>query len=382
MTSLKLDGVSVRFGDVEAVRGLTLEAGPGEIVALLGPSGAGKSTTLRIAAGIDKPADGRVLVDGVDVTKLHSWKRNAAMVFESYVLYPQLSVFDNIAFPLRAPATHGRYDDAEIRRRVARVAKTVEIDRLLERRPAELSGGQRQRVALSRALVRDPSVFLLDEPIAHLDAKLRHWLRGELRRTLTATDVPTIWATPDGLEAMAVADRIALIVDGRVVQHGTPREVFSSPATADAARLLGDPAMNVVQGTIDGDGGVRIGDLDGHRLRLGGWTDTPAVAGHARIGVRPGELRLAGSGGAGRVPGEVIAAEAGTRQTVVIARVGGQVLRVTTRERVAISASEEIWIDWSEATVHIFAADAEGQLTTEASVDTNAHAYEGMEVSQ
>jgi ABC-type sugar transport system ATPase subunit len=304
------------------------------------------------------------------------------MVFESYVLYPQLSVFDNIAFPLRAPATRGRYDDAEIRRRVERVARTVEIDRLLERKPAELSGGQRQRVALSRALVRDPSVFLLDEPIAHLDAKLRHWLRGELRRTLTSTEVPTVWATPDGLEAMAVADRIALIIDGRIVQHGTPREVFSSPATADAARLLGDPAMNVVPGTIDVDGGVHIGDLEGHRLRLGGWTGTAAQPGRVRIGVRPGELRLAGSGGAGRTPGEVIAAEAGARQTVVIARVGGQVMRVATRERIAISASEEIWIDWSEATIHVFAADGEGQLTSEARVDTNTHAYEGMEVSQ
>jgi multiple sugar transport system ATP-binding protein len=378
MTALRLEGVTRRFDDIEAVRGLSLEAGPGEIVALLGPSGAGKSTTLRIAAGIDKPSDGRVVVDGVDVTKQHSWKRNAAMVFESYVLYPQLSVFDNIAFPLRAPAVRRRYDDAEIKRRVERVAKTTEIEPLLARKPAELSGGQRQRVALSRALVRDPSMFLLDEPIAHLDAKLRHWLRGELRRTLTARDVPTIWATPDGLEAMAVADRIALLVDGRVVQHGTPREVFSSPATAKAARLLGDPAMNVVNVTIDEAGEVRVGDLDEHRLRLGAWTDAP---GKADVGVRPAELRFADSDGPGRLPGEVISTEAGTRQTVVIARVGGEVMRVATRERVSMKASEQIWIDWSEATVHVFAADGEGQLRTEASVDTTSPTCHGMEVS-
>jgi ABC-type sugar transport system ATPase subunit len=378
MTTLKLEGVRRRFDDIEAVRGLSLEAGPGEIVALLGPSGAGKSTTLRIAAGIDKPSDGRVLVDGVDVTKQHSWKRNAAMVFESYVLYPQLSVLDNIAFPLRAPAVRGRYDEAEIRRRVESVAKTTEIEPLLARKPAELSGGQRQRVALSRALVRDPSTFLLDEPIAHLDAKLRHWLRGELRRTLTARDVPTIWATPDGLEAMAVADRIALIIDGRVVQHGTPREVFSSPATAKAARLLGDPAMNVVDVTIDGGGELRVGDLDAHRIRLGGWTDVP---GKALVGVRPAELRLADSDGPGRLPGEVIGAEAGTRQTVVIARVGGEVMRVATRERMSMKASEQIWIDWSEATVHVFAADGEGQLRTAASVDNTSPTCHGMEVS-
>jgi ABC-type sugar transport system ATPase subunit len=271
-----------------------------------------------------------------------------------------------------------RYDDAEIKRRVERVAKTTEIEPLLARKPAELSGGQRQRVALSRALVRDPSMFLLDVPIAHLDAKLRHWLRGELRRTLTARDVPTIWATPDGLEAMAVADRIALLVDGRVVQHGTPREVFSSPATAKAARLLGDPAMNVVNVTIDEAGEVRVGDLDAHRLRLGAWTDAP---GKADVGVRPAELRFADSDGPGRLPGEVISTEAGTRQTVVIARVGGEVVRVATRERVSMKASEQIWIDWSEATVHVFAADGEGQLRTEASVDTTSPTCHGMEVS-
>ena len=381
MTSLRLDGVVRRYDDVEAVRGLDLEAGPGEIVALLGPSGAGKSTTLRIAAGIDKPDEGRVLVDGADVTKEHSWKRNAAMVFESYVLYPQLSVFDNIAFPLRAPATHGRYDEAEIRNRVERIAKIVEIERLLQRKPAELSGGQRQRVALSRALVRDPLVFLLDEPIAHLDAKLRHWLRGELRRMLTASEVPTIWATPDGLEAMAVADRIALIIDGRVVQHGTPREVFDSPATASAARLLGDPAMNVVEATIEAGGEVRIGDLDGHRLRLGRWSHAPAEPGTALVGVRPAELRLADGAAPGRLPAEVIAAEAGTRQTVVIARVGGQVTRVATRERISMKASEQTWIDWAGATIHVFAADGEGRLMTEASVEANSPTYEGMEVS-
>ncbi|HEX6021712.1 MAG TPA: ABC transporter ATP-binding protein [Solirubrobacter sp.] len=378
MTALELDRVSLKYGGVEAVRELSLTAGPGEIVALLGPSGAGKSTTLRIAAGIDKPSRGRVLVDGTDVTKQHSWKRNAAMVFESYVLYPQLSVFDNIAFPLRAPAVRARYDEAEIQRRVEAIAKTTEIDHLLARKPAELSGGQRQRVALSRALVRDPSTFLLDEPIAHLDAKLRHWLRGELRRTLTARDVPTIWATPDGLEAMAVADRIALIIDGRIVQEGTPREVFTSPATAKAARLLGDPAMNVVDVVIDATGEVRVGDLNEHGIRLGGWTDAP---GKALAGVRPAELRLADSNGPGRLPAEVIGVEAGTRETVVIARVGGQAMRVTTRERLSLKASEWIWIDWSEATVHVFAAEGDGQLRTEASVDTTSPTCQGMEVS-
>jgi multiple sugar transport system ATP-binding protein len=382
MNVLRLEDIAKSYGDVTAVHDLSLEVDPGEIVALLGPSGAGKSTTLRIATGIDKPSAGRVLLGDRDVTKEHSWKRNAAMVFESYVLYPQLSVFDNIAFPLRAPAMTGRYDEAEIRTRVERVAQVVEIAPLLQRRPAELSGGQRQRVALSRALVRDPTMFVLDEPIAHLDAKLRHWLRGELRRTLTASEVPIVWATPDGLEAMAVADRIALIVDGRVVQQGTPREVFSSPATADAARLLGDPAMNVVEGSIDGAGDVQVGDLDGHRLRMARWTGERPAPGRTLVGVRPGELRLADSGGPGRVPGEVIAAEAGTRQTVVIARVGGEVLRVAMRERLSMTASEQIWIDWAEATVHLFATEGRGQLMTEASVDITSPSYERMEVSR
>jgi len=382
MSALRLEGLAKRFGDEDAVRDLTVEVQPGEILALLGSSGAGKSTTLKMAAGVERPSDGRVVVGARDVTGEPSWRRNAAMVFESYVLYPQLSVFDNIAFPLRAPGLRGRYDQAEIRRRVERVARTVEIDRLLDRRPAELSGGQRQRVALSRALVRDPSMFLLDEPIAHLDAKLRHWLRGELRRTLTRYDAPTIWATPDGLEAMAVADRIALIVDGRVVQSGTPREVFSSPATADAARLLGDPAMNVVEGTVDATGALRIGDLDSHSLPLAQWTAGKPAPGATRVGVRPTELRLADALGRGGVPGEVLAAEAGTRQTVIIARVGGQILRVVTRERIGLRATEQVAIDWSDATVHLFSTDGDSRLTTEASVDTGSPlTNEAMEVS-
>ena len=212
MTSLKLGGRQQALRRRRGRAGtLTLDAGPGEIVALLGPSGAGKSTTLRVAAGIDKPSDGRVLVDDADVTKAHSWKRNAAMVFESYVLYPQLSVFDNIAFPLRAPAMHG-----PLRRRrdpPPRRARREDASRSTGCSSAVRPSCRAASASASRSLARSsatPSVFLLDEPIAHLDAKLRHWLRGELRRRLTATDVPTIWATPDGLEAMAVADRIAL----------------------------------------------------------------------------------------------------------------------------------------------------------------------------
>jgi len=367
MSQLILDGLTKRFGDVRALSGLSLEVAPGEVVALLGSSGAGKSTTLKIAAGVERPTEGRVLLGGEDITATPAWQRDAAMAFESYVLYPQLPVFDNIAFPLRAPRLRGRYDADEIRRRVEQVAGLVEIGHLLGRRPVELSGGQRQRVALSRALVRDAAIVLLDEPISHLDAKLRHWLRGELRRLLTSRSSPAIWATPDGLEAMGVADRIAVVVDGRVVQHGTPQEIFRSPATVEAARLLGDPGMSILEGALE-DGRVVLEGAGGASLPLSTSNGQIGVRGPVRLGIRPGELRIAGGAGVGRFQAEVLAAEAGARQTVVIARVGRQVLRIATPDRRKVRAGDRIWVDCGGARIHLFSTDRDGRIITEANV--------------
>lgn len=368
MNGVELVEIEKRYGKTEALKGVSLQGQPGEIVALLGPSGTGKSTTLRIAAGVDRPSSGRVVIGGVDVTDVAVWKRKASMVFESYVLYPHVTVFDNIASPLRASGRGERSTAAEIERRVREAAEVVEIDQLLERRPAELSGGQRQRVALARALVRESSVFLLDEPIAHLDAKLRHWLRGELRRRLRETEAPTLWATPDSLEAMAVADRVAILVAGSLEQVGTPVEVYRRPATTRVAELLGDPPMNVLLGEVDGE--EPAFRLDGAERPLPARTEGGGglERGRISIGVRPGSLRIAGSGGRARLKAHVLAREFGSRHTVVTTRLGEQLVRVKTHAYADVRVGDDVWLDWAEAPVYVFAGSG-GELRLQARID-------------
>ncbi len=219
MSALELDGVSHRYGAAPTLRGVSLTAKEDEVVAVLGPSGAGKTTLLRVVAGLLRPAAGAVRLGGVDITGRSPQERNVAMMFESYALYPHLTVRENCLFALGArPGLAPR----ESRERVEEMARLLEIEPLLGRHPSMLSGGQRQRAALCRALVRDAAVFCLDEPIAHLDAGLRHKLRSELRRVLRARGVPALWTTPDGLEALAAADRLVVLVAGEVLDDGPP----------------------------------------------------------------------------------------------------------------------------------------------------------------
>jgi multiple sugar transport system ATP-binding protein len=251
---LELHGLRKTFGGTRALDGVTLDVGPGEILGVTGPSGAGKSTLCRLVAGLDVPSDGDVVMDGARVTAVPAERRRVAFMFESYALYPQLTVFDNVAFPLRAPGAPRR-TAADVAARVRELLRFVELDGLEGRRPGELSGGQKQRVALCRALVQEPRAWLLDEPISHLDAKLRHVLRGALRRRLIGTDTPTIWASPDAAEALAVGDRVAVLVQGRVLQVAPPADVYRHPATVEVARLVGDPPMNLLAGAITEEAG-------------------------------------------------------------------------------------------------------------------------------
>jgi multiple sugar transport system ATP-binding protein len=211
---LKLRSLEKRYGDAVALEAFDLDVAPGEIVALTGPSGAGKTTTCRLISGIEAPDAGEIWLGTRRLDEMSPQGRHISYMFESYALYPQLSVRDNIAFPLRAPGHRMRYDERTIAARVGEVLELVEMADLGQRMPAELSGGQKQRVALCRALVQDPTAYLLDEPISHLDAKLRHKLRGAIRRRLRHSGVPTLWCTPDGLEALSVADRVAVLAGG------------------------------------------------------------------------------------------------------------------------------------------------------------------------
>jgi multiple sugar transport system ATP-binding protein len=265
--TVRLEGVRKVFPDgTAAVRGLDLEVGDGELLVLVGPSGSGKSTVLRMVAGLEQPSEGRVWIGGEDVTELEPQRRDVAMVFQSYALYPHKTVRENLAFGLRV---RGR-PASEIQGRVDAVAGLLDITELLGRKPAQLSGGQRQRVALGRAIVRTPCAFLLDEPLSNLDPTLRHRTRTELARLHRRLGVTTLYVTHDQEEAMTLGQRVAVLRGGQLEQVAPPMELYERPATRFVASFIGSPAMNLVDGRIERtDGAVRfVGS--GVRLELAG----------------------------------------------------------------------------------------------------------------
>jgi multiple sugar transport system ATP-binding protein len=244
MAEISLVEVSKRFGTVEAVRGLSLSISDGEFVVLLGPTGAGKTTTLRLIAGLERPDEGSVVIRGRDVARQVPAERDVAFVFQQYSLYPHLTVYDNLAFPLRSPAR--RMDESFIRRRVQQVAELLHIEQKLENRATALSGGEMQRVAIGRALVREPAVYLMDEPLSSLDAKLRAELRLELKRIQRELGTTILYVTHDQIEAMTMADRIGVMGEGVLIQVGTPRDIYERPKSTYVATRLGTPSINLI----------------------------------------------------------------------------------------------------------------------------------------
>ena len=244
MAELRLTGIAKRFGEVQAVDGLDLDVASGEFIVLLGPSGAGKTTTLRLVAGLEKPDAGRIHIAGRDVTALAPALRDVAFVFQQYSLYPHLSVFDNLAFPLRSPM-HPT-SEADIRHKVNEVARMLRIEDKLQNPATKLSGGQMQRVAIGRALVRDPSLYLMDEPLSSLDAKLRNDLRLELKRIQQDLGATMLYVTHDQIEALTMATRIGVLERGRLVQVGTPQQIYEDPVSSYVAARLGSPRINLI----------------------------------------------------------------------------------------------------------------------------------------
>ncbi|MDQ0510105.1 ABC transporter ATP-binding protein [Ancylobacter amanitiformis] len=308
-----------------------IEVGPGELVAITGPSGAGKSTFCRILAGLERPDAGTVTLAGRDLGTVPAGQRRVALMFESYALYPHLTVRGNALSPLQAPG--GRLAPAQAQKRVDEVLELLEIRHLGERLPGALSGGQKQRVALARTLVQVPDLFLLDEPISHLDAKLRHKLRGEIRRRLSAQSAPCIWATPDGMEALSVGDRVVVLDQGRVEQVGTPEEIWQRPASARVARLLGDPPMNLIEGTLTRAADTLYVTRRDMRLAL-----PPALAVAAArhgtdsviLGVRPDGLSFAPAGAPGTVAAEIYSNEPFGKHAIVTIDLGALLAKVKT----------------------------------------------------
>ncbi len=281
MAGLRLEQLTKRYGSKDVVASIDLDIEEGQFTVLVGPSGCGKTTSLRMIAGLVEPTSGRIIIGDRDVTDLEPKDRDIAMVFQNYALYPHLSVRDNISFGLRAR----KKDKAEIAERVAYAADLLNVEELLDRKPGELSGGQQQRVAIGRAIVREPSVFLFDEPLSNLDAKLRVEMRTELLRLQRALGTTVVYVTHDQEEAMALADELVVMNAGTIQQRGGPQEIYDHPANTFVATFIGSPAMNLVDGSVDdgtySGGGLRLADVD-------------AVAGPVTLGVRPEHIHPVG----------------------------------------------------------------------------------------
>ncbi|MET7768928.1 ABC transporter ATP-binding protein [Nocardia sp. NPDC005366] len=358
MARLQIEAVSKRFGATDAVREVSLDIADGEFMVLLGPSGCGKSTLLRMIAGLELPSAGRILLDGRDITELAPQQRDLAMVFQSYALYPHLTVARNIGFPLKSR----RVPRARIAERVAEVAATLALTPLLDRRPAALSGGQRQRVALARAMVRDPGAFLMDEPLSNLDARLRSATRAELiglHRRLGST---FLYVTHDQVEAMTMASRIALLNDGRVEQVGAPTELYDRPRSTFVAGFLGAPPMNLLPATITERAGRLHVMAEGLDAALG-IADTHGDT-TVTVGIRPERLRVTTAPGALR--GRVRMVENLGSEEVVHIAVGEHEIcaRVPRPARVSIGA--EIALDVDPDDIHLFHPDSGLRLVWQA----------------
>ena len=276
MVNVELKNVVKKYGDLIAINNLSFKVNSGELMVLLGPPGAGKSSTLKTVAGVEEVTSGEILIDNELVNNFDPADRDVAMAFETYALYPHLSVFENIAFPLRAPKRSRLFSEEAVKEKVLEVARFLEIDMLLERKPKELSGGQRQRVALGRCLIRDPKVFLLDEPIAHLDAKLRYRLRQELKKWQQRKGVTTLYTTTDYLEAFSVADRIVLLNKGTLQQVGSWEEIYNHPANTFVGMIVSDPPMNYFDGKLVMDGGKMLMRAKGISFYLPSLTEEKA----------------------------------------------------------------------------------------------------------
>ena len=349
MASVSFRNIQKSFGKIQIIKGLGFDITDGEFVVLVGPSGCGKSTLLRMLAGLEDISGGEIVIDGRVVNDLESKDRDIAMVFQSYALYPHMTVGENMGFSLRLRNADKSVTDE----RVARAAKILNLDALLGRYPRELSGGQRQRVAMGRAIVRDPKVFLFDEPLSNLDAKLRVAMRAEIKALHQRLKTTTVYVTHDQIEAMTMADRIVVMHDGIVEQIGTPLELFDRPGNLFVAQFIGSPAMNILAGTLrQGEGGSWV-ESQGQR-----WPTQVQAQGQdgqaVQYGVRPGDIRLSASGQG--IPAKVVVVEPTGAETELLLRVGGADLVAVLHGRTAVKPDDTVLLDVAADKTHVFDA--------------------------
>lgn len=359
MAEIRLDGVRKTFGKVEAVKDLNLTVEEGEFLVLLGPSGCGKTTTLRCIAGLERVDRGKVFIGGRDVTELPPAKRDIAMVFQSYAVFPHMTVEKNIGFGL----SMRHVPKERIQKEVREAAELLQIDELLDRYPAQLSGGQRQRVAVARALVMRPEVLLMDEPLSNLDALLRLQMRAELKRLHREIGTTTAYVTHDQVEALSLGDRIAVMREGEIVQLDTPTQVYDHPATVFVGGFIGTPPMNFLRAAVatsDGEvflevAGFKIalpGDWEGHLRKMVGKTLILGIrAENITVGVG---FTPAPTGGEGRLPAKVIVSEPLGAQQLLTVQVGNDILKVATSPDLVVQPEQDIALEFSPGKLRLF----------------------------
>jgi multiple sugar transport system ATP-binding protein len=345
MAGIELRGLTKSFGEQAVIRDVSLTVEQGEFCVFVGPSGCGKSTLLRLIAGLEEATSGTIAIGGRDVTRLDPWERGLAMVFQSYALYPHMSVRDNMAFGLRT----ARVAEAEVARKVDEAARMLRLEGLLDRRPAALSGGQRQRVAIGRAIVRDPAAFLFDEPLSNLDASLRADTRVELAALHRALGATMVYVTHDQVEAMTMADRIVVLDGGRVRQEGSPRDLYERPADTFVAQFLGAPRMTLIPVGVQG-GQVQL--PGGGRLDI-----PPSWAGLAQVGLRAEHARITAPGD-GVLSGEVLAAEyLGATLSVLVRVADGLTVAALAPPHLRVTPGEGVGIALAASDLHPFDRD-------------------------
>jgi multiple sugar transport system ATP-binding protein len=353
MASVQIRDVRKSFGDVEVLHGVTVPIDDGQFVVLVGPSGCGKSTLLRLLAGLENITSGTISIGGRVVNNVHPKARDIAMVFQNYALYPHMTVAQNMGFSLTLRGAKR----AEIDKRVREAAAILGLTPLLQRYPRQLSGGQRQRVAMGRAIVRDPQVFLFDEPLSNLDAKLRVAMRAEIKELHQRLKTTTVYVTHDQIEAMTMADRIVVMHDGVVEQMGAPLELYDRPANQFVAGFIGSPAMNFIDGRLVANGAAFVETGNGHRLPLK--SANGAEAGRDVIyGIRPEHFEL----GDGGLDAEVVVVEPTGSETQVVTRFEGHEIIAIFRERQTIRPGDRIPLRPRADLAHLFAKDTGQRL--------------------
>jgi multiple sugar transport system ATP-binding protein len=348
MASVQIRDVRKSFGPVEILHGVSVPIEDGEFVVLVGPSGCGKSTLLRLLAGLENITSGTISIGGRVVNNVHPKERDIAMVFQNYALYPHMTVAKNMGFSLMLRGA----SKSEIDTRVKRAAQILGLMPLLERFPRQLSGGQRQRVAMGRAIVREPQVFLFDEPLSNLDAKLRVAMRTEMKELHQRLRTTTVYVTHDQIEAMTMADKIVVMHDGVIEQMGAPLDLYDRPVNQFVAGFIGSPAMNFLDGKLQANGSAYVETASGHKLPL---KSMPAGESGRDIvyGIRPEHFEM----GEGGLPAEVVVVEPTGSETQIVARIGNQEVIAVFRERQSVKPGDKISLRPRADAAHLFAKD-------------------------